>query len=96
MPEWKDWGYLFIKGLVSDIILLIYAIPAIVVFIIGAGIAIGSLAQNAFVSPGLMGGTPETTSQLISQNWYMALPALIQAAPIMIVGFILFLIAVSG
>jgi hypothetical protein len=94
MPEWKDWGYLFIKGLVSDIILLIYAIPAIVVFIIGAGIAIGSLAQSAFMSPGLLGGTSEATTQLISQNWYLALPALMQAAPIMIIGFILFLIAI--
>jgi hypothetical protein len=93
MPEWKDWGYLFIKGLASDIILLIYAIPAIVVFLLGAGIAIGSLAQNAFISPGFMGQGSEVTSQLISQNWYLALPALMQVAPIMILGFILFLIA---
>jgi hypothetical protein len=92
MPEWKDWLYLFIKGLASDIILFIYAIPAIVVFIIGAGIAIGSLAQSALISPELM-GKPEVASQLISQNWYLALPALMQAAPIIIVGFILFLIA---
>jgi len=93
MPEWKDWGYLFMKGLTSDVILLIYAIPAILVFFLGAGIAIGSLTQNAFTSPGLMGKELETASQVISQNWYLALPTLMQIAPIMILGFILFLIA---
>ena len=89
MPEWRDWGYLFMRGLVSDIILLIYAIPAILVFLVGAGTAIGSLAETGFMSEKSAG----TVSQLISQNWYMALPTLLEIAPIMIFGFILLLIA---
>ena len=94
MPEFKEWWYLFIRGFASDIILVIYAIPAILVFIIGAGVFIGSLAQGALIPEGFMEGETEVMSQLISQDWYLALPTLVQLAPIMIVGFILFLVAV--
>jgi len=96
MPEWKNWGYLFIKGLASDIIFLIYAIPAILVFLIGAGYAIGSLA-SAFIGtvpPEVLGETsPGVMGDLIRQNWALALPTLITLAPILILGFILLLIA---
>lgn len=96
MPEWKNWGYLFIKGLASDIIFLIYAIPAILVFLIGAGYAIGSLA-SAFmgtVPPEVLGETsPGVMRDLIQQNWTLVLPTLITLAPILILGFILLLIA---
>ncbi len=88
MPEWKGWGYLFVKGLASDIILLIYAIPAILVFLLGAGSFVGALAEGALTT-----GSPETISQIMSQNWYLAMPILLQVAPIMILGFILLLIA---
>lgn len=84
MPEWKGWGHLFIKGLVSDIILLIYAIPAILVFLVGAGSFVGALT----------GESPEVISQIMSQNWYLVMPVLLQLAPIMIVSFILWLVAV--
>jgi len=89
MPEWKGWWYLFVKGFASDAILVIYAIPAILVFLVGAGAAVSSLAGTFFAS----GSSPEAMSQLISQNWYMALPTLLEIAPIMILGFILLLIA---
>jgi len=83
MPEFKDWWYLFVRGLASDLILLIYAIPAILVFLVGAGTLIGSLAVE----------TPEVMSQIMSQNWYLAMPLLLQLAPTMIVVFILLLVA---
>ena len=89
MPEFKEWWYLFIRGFASDIILVIYAIPAILVFIVAAGTFLGSLAQSA-----MMGTEAEVMTELISQNWYKALPSLIELAPIMIVDFILFLIAI--
>jgi len=96
MPEWKNWGYLFIKGFASDIIFLIYAIPAILVFLIGAGYALGSLA-SAFmgtVPPELLGETtPGVMRDLIQQNWTLALPTLITLAPILLLGVILLCIA---
>ena len=45
MPDFKNWGYLFIRGLVSDVILLIYAIPAILVFLVGVGAAAGNIGS---------------------------------------------------
>lgn len=83
MPEWKAWGRLFVKGLASDIILLIYAIPAVLVFLVGAGTFIGALA----------GESTEFMTQIMSQNWYLAMPILLELAPIMMLGFILLLIA---
>lgn len=82
MPEFKDWGYLFIKGLWSDIILLIYAIPAMLVFLVAAGSFIGSIT-----------GDSEIMTQIISQNWYLALPSILELAPLMLLGFILLLAA---
>jgi len=92
MPEFKDWWHLFVKGLASDVILLIYLIPAILVFTVGIGTAMGSLGTlvASFITPT---GTPGETSELFSQYWYLALPTLVKVAPIMLVGFILLLIA---
>ena len=93
MPDFKDWGYLFIRGLASDIILLIYAIPAVLVFLVGAGTTAGTLAGGIARSIFTPTASPEDVSKLISQNWYLALPAVLKLAPIMILGFVLLLIA---
>jgi hypothetical protein len=98
MPEWKNWGNLFIKGLLSDIIMLIYMIPAIIVFVVGAGLTILSLIATFFgstITPEMLTGetSPEVMGQMMSQNWVLALPTLIAAAPIVIFAFILALIA---
>ncbi len=37
LPEWKDWGSLFIKGLIALIISVIYMIPAGIVFLLTIG-----------------------------------------------------------
>jgi len=37
LPEWKDWGGLFIKGLLAAIIGIIYLIPAIIIGVIAVG-----------------------------------------------------------
>jgi len=98
MPEWKNWGNFFIKGLVSDIIMLIYMIPAIIVFVVGAGLTILSLIATFFgtaIPPEMLTGetSPEVMEQMISQNWVLALPALISALPIVLLAVILALIA---
>ena len=40
MPEWRNFWELFVKGFLSDLILLVYALPAMVIF----GLTIASLA----------------------------------------------------
>ena len=40
LPEWKDWGNLFVRGLLSAIIGIIYMLPALILFTIAIGSAI--------------------------------------------------------
>lgn len=101
MPEWKNWGDLFVKGLLSDIIFLIYAIPAIIVFVVGAGLTIAAFMSGFLgsMSPELMNQirtgevAPTIIGQMLSQNWGMVLPALMTLAPIMLLALILLLLA---
>jgi hypothetical protein len=102
MPEWKDWGDLFVKGLLSDIIFLIYAIPAILVFILGAGLTImslmsgflGTMMTQEMINQIQTGeAPPEVINQIISQNWMMILPTLMALAPVMLLALILLLFA---
>jgi uncharacterized protein involved in cysteine biosynthesis len=102
MPEWRDWGNLFIKGLTALVIKIIYMIPAVLVIALGVGVALSDLAGSVLgstITPELMNQieTGETTSQQIlnifRENWYLILPAIIKAAPALIIGFILALIA---
>ncbi|MFQ6020549.1 MAG: DUF4013 domain-containing protein [Candidatus Aenigmatarchaeota archaeon] len=37
LPKWKDWGDLFIKGLIAFIITILYFIPTIVLFFLTIG-----------------------------------------------------------
>lgn len=54
LPEFKDWGGLLVKGIVFTIITIVYMIPALIVFILSAGLSFGAVAG------GLMSGN--TTS----------------------------------
>jgi len=57
MPEWADWGKMFVNGLLGGVIYIIYMLPALIIFIIGLissitlgiGVSIGTLV-NALVS----------------------------------------------
>lgn len=103
MPEWKNWVDLFVKGLLSGVIFLIYALPAILVFLVGFGLTIGSL-MNAYlgsvITPELLTSvragqaSPGLVGHLISQNWILAVPTLVAVTPIFLIGAILFLLAV--
>ena len=52
LPEWKDWGDLFVKGLLAMVIGIIWAIPVLfglLLFFMSAGVALfTALAQNNF------------------------------------------------
>ena len=43
LPEWVDWGNLFIRGFIAEVIKVIYFLPAIIVFIATLGTAILSV-----------------------------------------------------
>lgn len=102
MPKWGSVTDLFVKGLLSDIIFFIYALPAVIVLLFGVGLTIGSLMNvymGSVISPELMTSvmknqTPSNViGSLISKNWVMAVPVLISMAPIFLVGAILMLFA---
>lgn len=39
LPEWEDWGKLFVKGLLAMVITVIYLLPALIVLIASVGMA---------------------------------------------------------
>jgi hypothetical protein len=53
MPEWTDWGNLFVKGLLGLVINLIWSIPLAIVFLITVGTAIiGALSNLSALQAG--------------------------------------------
>ena len=60
MPEWKNWGHLFVQGLSAVVIQIIYLLPAILVLLVGFGLALGD------ISTVLLGqvATPEVIDQI--------------------------------
>lgn len=96
MPEWKDWGDLFMKGLLSVVVAVIYMIPAIAVFVVALGFFIVSLFAGlaGTLTPEMMeSGEGQIVSQILQNNWAAVFPALMTAAPMILLGLILGLIA---
>jgi hypothetical protein len=54
LPVWERWGDLFVKGIVSTVIGIIYMIPAMIVFALTVGFAL--------ITGGLTGALSGTTS----------------------------------
>jgi len=106
MPVWKELGNLFSKGFLSILIMIIYAIPAILVFLITFGYAasllmptLGGLMPEGFISSVVTGQvTGEEISGVVSQNSMQILPALTEASiivfPFLLLGMILLLAAI--
>jgi hypothetical protein len=101
MPEWKDLGDFFVKGFLSKIIVLIYMIPAIIVFLITVGYAVGSLISafagvlpEGFMSSMMAGQVASVEiRQIMSHNWMLVLPTIITLAPLILLGLLLLLVA---
>lgn len=102
MPEWKDWWYLFVKGLAALLIKFIYLLPAIAVILVAVGLAIGDIASallGTVITPEMMSqmkagnAPPEQLGMILRQNWYLILPTIMRVAPIFLVGIVLALIA---
>ncbi len=58
LPEWEDWGDLFVKGLLWFVLAFVYMLPAAIIGVIG--IAIGA---TAFVAA-LAGGSESSVTML--------------------------------
>jgi len=102
MPEWKEWSYLFMKGLGAFVIKAIYMIPAIAFIAVGVGVAVSDIvgAMVGTVSPQMLGqavgsqvAANSQLAQLFAQNWMTLLPGLLAAAPVIAVGILLALLA---
>lgn len=102
MPAWKEWGSLFFKGFAAFAIAFIYAIPALLVLMAGAGVGavslantyIGTVIPTEMISSVIAGETPPgVIGDLVSENWYLAMPTIATLAPIIIVGLALLLVA---
>jgi hypothetical protein len=103
MPELKNWTSLFFKGLAGLVISFLYIIPAIVVFVIGFGVAAASIFSNV-VGPLISSGVIESAMQeeiapsvvrsLMSQNWPAVVSSLVTATPILLVGLALYLLGI--
>jgi hypothetical protein len=102
LPEWKDWTYLFVKGVAVVFVTMIYLIPAAIVVSLGLALTIAQIAQ-VLVSASV---TPEFLSQLqmgtatvpeiqavFARNWYLIMPEILRMAPVFIAGFILAVLA---
>jgi len=96
MPEWNNWADYFTKGFFSVIIGLIYALPALIVFLIGAGSMIGSIIRMVFKNmiPFAMSGADNAMMQnLLADRFMDMIPGLIRFLPFLLFSLLLGLAA---
>ncbi len=102
MPAWKDTAELFVKGFLSILVGLLYAIPAIIVMVIAAGVTIVSLIGiyvGTVIPPSLLqsvfkGEVPaKVVTDMVLQNWALALPAILLFASVWLAACLLALLA---
>ena len=99
MPKWGDWFSLFVTGLLGSIALVIYMIPAMIVFVLGAGVAIMSFLGGSMLPEGMIGTagagpSNEVVAAMVQANLPALFGALATAAPIVMFAFVLGLIGV--
>ena len=98
LPEWNDFGDLFMKGLISCFIGFLLLLPAIII-LIGS---FGTVVMSPVISMMLGGISTETWNNIITgqitdvqfgnwftQYWAQILPVLLSALPLLIVGAII-------
>ena len=101
LPEWKNWGDLFITGFLVTVIYIIYMIPAMIFFFLGVGTAIvgaivsflGITVPAGMVEQMVAGEqTPEAFAAFAQQNWMAAMPGLLAAGPFIVIALVLAII----
>ena len=58
LPKWKNWGNLFVRGLLSTIIGIIYLLPTLIILFIGVGTAFLTTITTQEILPILATGGP--------------------------------------
>ncbi len=81
LPEWNNWGDLFVKGILAFVIALVYALPAIVLFVIALWSFFVALVA-ALAGGEILTMDPDTFSTVI-----------VSAAGILLLAVILYLVA---
>jgi hypothetical protein len=102
LPEWTNYGDLFMKGLVAALIGFLLFLPNTLIFF-GA---FGTVASSPAVSQMLGGISPDTWTRIFegqitdmqmedwfAQNWTQIVPLLLSATPYLILGSVLALLA---
>lgn len=88
MPKWESFGNLFVRGLLSFVITIIYMLPAIILILI----AVGKILYNIILQYGLNQGfsLDNSLSDQLIQNTLLQNMAMI---PVFIIGVLLALLA---
>jgi hypothetical protein len=102
MPEWKQWKYLFMKGLGALGIKIVYMLPALLIIGIGILLFVADIVQVLIqaLTPTVISQletgaiTPHQFGQIFLQNnWYMVVPAILKVSPLLILGLMFALLA---
>jgi hypothetical protein len=102
LPEWKNYGDLFMKGFVSIVIGFLLFLPAAIAFLGTFGTVVMSPVVNMMFGGmssdtwnNLMTGqiTEIQIEQWFTQNWTQLIPVLMSALPFLILGAFLALLA---
>ena len=102
LPEWKNFGKLFVNGFFVFVIGLLYLVPAVLVLFLVTGAALASLVATyvgGVIPPELIEGIAEGTTDpavlesIIQNNWQAAIPTLVAAAPFLLVVIALSILA---
>jgi len=93
MPEWKNFGNLFVKGLFNFLIAVIYIIPAIALVMISAGSVIINILANVPWDQ-VSKVSQEEASAIIQPIIQAAIPSILAVIPFIILAGILFLIGI--
>ncbi len=92
LPRWTEFGDLFVKGLLSFFISFLYLLPALIIFLIGAGSVIFNLIKQ-FINLVPSGATEEVIENTIMQNTSIIINSVSQVLPYIIISAVLAIIA---
>lgn len=97
LPEWKNFGDLFLKGFLATIIAIVYSIPALLVLLIFGATALFALIKG-IMTPELIqaisaGSSAELIQPIIEQNIPGLMPLILSLLPVLIIAGLLGILA---
>lgn len=97
-PKWENWSDIFVKGLLSSVITVVYFIPSILILLIGAiaiftSLVVNFISTNTFEAIIKGQASPSLIQEIIQQNWTTMLPSLLAILPIFLLALLLGVLA---